>query len=108
MKAKSLNIIFVSVTLLIAGCIKPFIPTGMDSMESLIVIEGDIMQNDTTRITISRSLGINEEGGIGYINTSTVWVESEKGTKYNAVSAVRRNKPVFLINTIGIDPALKY
>jgi hypothetical protein len=108
MKAKSLNIIFVSVTLLIAGCIKPFIPTGMDSMESLIVIEGDIMQNDTTRITVSRSLGVNEEGGVDYISTSTVWVESEKGTKYNAVSAVRRNKPVFLINTIGIDPALKY
>jgi hypothetical protein len=108
MKAKSLNIIFVSVTLLIAGCIKPFIPTGMDSMESLIVIEGDIIQNDTTRITVSRSLGVNEEGGVDYISTSTVWVESEKGTKYNAVSAVRRNKPVFLINTIGIDPALKY
>ena len=108
MKAKLLNIFLVSITLFMASCIKPFIPTGMNSMERLIVIEGDIMQNDTTRITISRSLGVNESSGIQYINNSTVWVESEKGTKYNAFYAVRRNKPTYLINTIGIDQTLKY
>ena len=94
MKAKSLNIIFVSVTLLIAGCIKPFIPTGMDSMESLIVIEGDIIQNDTTRITVSRSLGVNEEGGVDYISTSTVWVESEK--EFDIASALAGCSPAWM------------
>lgn len=108
MKAKYINICLILILPLLAGCIKPFLPTGIESMENLIVIEGDIIQNDTTRITISRTIGMDESSVIDYIKNASVWVESDKGTRYNAFYALRLNKPVFLINTKGIDPVLKY
>lgn len=93
---------------LIKSCITPFEPEGIASIDNMIVIEGNIMQNDTTKVMVSRSLSLNEENKIDYISKATVWVESEKGTKYSAKEEKKGGKIQYLINTIGIDPSLEH
>lgn len=74
----------------------------------MVVIEGNILQNDTTRVVVSRSLSLNQENRVEYIESATVWVESDSGVKYNAVEKRESDKVYYLINTVGIDPSLEY
>lgn len=105
-----ISIIVITFILLsiIESCITPFEPEGVSSIDNMIVIEGNILQNDTTRVIVSRSLSLNQENKVDYIHNALVWVESDNGTKYSAVEKGDGNVVSYLINTIGIDPSLEY
>jgi hypothetical protein len=90
------------------GCVKPFMPEGIETIDNMYVIEGDIIQNDTTRIIISRSISVNDESVVNYVSGATVWVESELGTKYPAKQIGNTGLITYIINTVGINPNLKY
>jgi len=103
------NIILPSLfMLLLWGCVKPFNPEGIEIIDNMYVIEGDIIQNDTTRVTVSRSISVNDESKINYISGALVWVESETGTKYTAKQVSSGETITYVINTVGINPNLKY
>ena len=103
------NIILTSLFMLaLWGCVKPFNPEGIEVIDNMYVIEGDIIQNDTTRVTVSRSISVNDESKINYISGALVWVESEKGTKYTAKQVSSGETITYVINTVGINPGLKY
>ncbi|MDD4656533.1 MAG: DUF4249 domain-containing protein [Bacteroidales bacterium] len=106
------RIFIIAITLIslsiIKSCITPFEPEGISSIDNMVVIEGNILQNDTTRVVVSRSLSLNQENRVEYIESATVWVESDSGVKYNAVEKRESDKVYYLINTVGIDPSLEY
>ncbi len=93
---------------IIKSCITPFEPEGVSDIDNMIVIEGNIFQNDTTKVIVSRSRAINKENKVDYISKAIVWVESEGGDKYFAKEEKKSGIIKYLINTIGIDPSLKY
>jgi len=103
------NIILTSLFMLaLWGCVKPFNPEGIEVIDNMYVIEGDIIQNDTTRVMVSRSISVNDESKINYVSGALVWVESETGTKYTAKQVSSGETITYLINTVGINPGLKY
>jgi len=95
-------------SIMINSCITPFEPAGVADIDNMVVIEGDIIQNDTTKVTISRSLAIKDLNKINYITRAIVWIESEKGTIYTGKEVLKSGKTQYLVNTIGIDKTLKY
>lgn len=102
------KIALIASVIIINSCITPFEPEGVTSIDNMVVIEGDIIQNDTTRISVSRSLAIRDENKVNYITKATVWVENEKGTKYTGKEVLKKGKTQYLVNTNGIDPSLNY
>ncbi len=105
--------IYIAVTILIAtffvgGCITPFEPEEVKAIDNMIVIEGNILQNDVTKVTVSRSLTLNADNVINYISRAVVWVENQNGVKYMGYETKQGKKIEYHINTIGLNPALKY
>ncbi|MDP3398249.1 MAG: DUF4249 domain-containing protein [Bacteroidales bacterium] len=101
--------IVLTISLIVAkGCITPFEPEEIKAIDNMIVIEGNILQNDLTRVMVSRSLALNSENVIDYISKATVWVENQNGVKYMGYETKQGKKIEYQINTIGINPALKY
>ncbi len=94
--------------IIINCCITPFEPEGIASIDNMIVIEGDIIQNDITRVIVSRSLSLNQENKVDYISRAKVWVESETGTRYNGYETKDGDRVEYQINTTGIDPEKRY
>ena len=107
---KRISIILIAIILLIIAksCITPFEPEGVSSIDNMIVIEGNIIQNDTTKVMVSRSLTLDQENKIDYISNAIVWVESDNGIKYSAKEEQKSGKIQYLINTVGIDASLEY
>lgn len=108
MKNNYINSAIVALILLIVSCITPFDPEGVSSIDNMIVIEGDIIQNDTTKVIISRSLALNDPNRINYISRATVWVESETGVRYSATEVRRGVQIQYHIKTMGINPNVRY
>ncbi len=94
--------------LFVASCITPFEPKGVDAIDNMLVIEGDIIVNDTTIVTVSFSQSLNNTKSISYVMNALVWVESENGTKYNSSFALFNSHRVYKINTVGLNPNDKY
>jgi hypothetical protein len=94
--------------ILINSCITPFEPEGVAQIDNMVVIEGNIIQNDTTKVIISRSLALNDENKINYISKASVWVESETGIRYTGKEVKKGVKIQYNVITQGINPALKY
>lgn len=95
-------------TLFVVSCITPFEPKGVDSIDNMLVIEGDIIANDTTIVTVSYSQSLSNTKTISYVTNATVWVESETGTKYTATAATRDGHRIYKINTLTLDVTKKY
>ncbi|MEA5005066.1 MAG: DUF4249 domain-containing protein [Rikenellaceae bacterium] len=107
---KNSYIKFPVITLLAAvvlSCISPFEPKGA-SVEGLLVVEGDIILNDTTVITLSRSTAISSTQSKQYVFAATVWVESSDGGKYYGVSKVENGVLTYLIPTAGLSTTAQY
>ncbi len=100
--------IVILVALSLKSCITPFEPQGVNMIDNMVVIEGNILQNDTTKVMISRSLALNDKNAINYISKASVWVESERGNKIFGVETKKGSVIQYLINTKGIDPSFKY
>lgn len=103
-----LIIVLIVSAIVINSCITPFEPAGVKNIDNMVVIEGDIIQNDTTKVIVSRSLAITDLNKINYITKATVWVESEKGTVYSGKEELKSGKTQYLVNTKDIDISLKY
>lgn len=95
-------------SLIINSCITPFEPEGVTTIDNMVVIEGNIILNDTTKVIISRSLALNDENKINYISKASVWVESEKGVRYTGTEVKKGVKIQYNVKTAGLDPTLKY
>lgn len=93
---------------LLSNCVTPFEPEGVAYNERMLVIEGDILVNDVTRVMLSYSKALDEPEGVDYIPMAQVWVESDNGTKYYSRRVVNDNKVVYEVNTIGADVRDQY
>ncbi len=108
MKNSILNIAFIASALLINSCITPFEPEGVTSIDNMVVIEGDIVLNETTTVTISRSQALKDESKINYIKSAQVWVENENGVKYSGRETMTNGITQYLVSTSGLDATHKY
>ena len=100
MTKKNINIypIFVLVVLLTA-CITPFAPKGITVEQVSLVIDGDIILNDNTKVFLS-FLQTIDSYGINYITDATVWVEDTQERRYAGSVVSETNKPpYYLIDT---------
>jgi hypothetical protein len=91
----------------ILSCISPFEPRGA-SVEGLLVVEGDIILNDTTVITLSRSSSVSSTQPRQYVFAATVWVESSIGGKYYGVPKVENGVLTYKIPTAGLNTSAEY
>ncbi len=105
MRRPFLYYLIISTLIFLNGCISPFTPEGINTTGGTLVVEGDIILNDTTRVFLSSSIPLDQNNTIAYITNATVWVESEGGSKY--VGALKQNtdlSPHYAINTNGLNP----
>ncbi len=108
MKKFLFNIVLIAYTVLITSCITPFQPEGVTDIDNMVVVEGDIILNDTTRVILSRSQAIKDLNKVNYITKAQVWVVSDNGTLYAGKEVLRKGKTQYIVNTIGLDPAKQY
>lgn len=101
-------IVIVVAVIFAKGCVTPFEPEGIKAIDNMIVIEGNILLNDITRVMISRSLALNSESTIDYVSKANVWVENQNGVRYVGYESKQGKKIEYQINTNGLNPALKY
>lgn len=90
------------------SCITPFEPKGVTDIDNMLVIEGDVIVNDTTIVTVSYSQSLNNTAAITYVNNAQVWVENETGDKYFSTFAIKNSHRVYKINTVNINPNVRY
>lgn len=90
------------------SCITPFEPKGVADIDNMLVIEGDIIVNDTTIVTVSYSQSLNNTAAITYVNNAQVWVEDQNGAKYFGSYALKNAHRVYKVNTLSLSPNLKY
>ena len=105
MKNIYIGIVLVISLIVAKGCITPFEPEEIKAIDNMIVIEGNILQNDITRVMISRSLTLNSENEIDYVSRATVWVENQNGVRYMGYETKQGKKIEYQINTIEIGRA---
>ncbi len=72
----------------------------------MVVIEGDIVLNETTTVTISRSQALKDESKINYIKSAQVWVENENGVKYSGRETMTNGITQYLVSTSGLDATI--
>ncbi|HCT95243.1 MAG: hypothetical protein A2X19_10055 [Bacteroidetes bacterium GWE2_39_28] len=108
MKNIYIGIVLVLSLIVVKGCVTPFEPEEIKAIDNMIVIEGNILQNDITRVMISRSLALNAENVIDYVSKAIVWVENQNGVKYMGYETKQGKVIEYQINTIGINPSLQY
>jgi hypothetical protein len=99
---------FIAYAISINSCITPFQPEGVTDIDNMVVVEGDIILNDTTRVILSRSQAIKDLNKVNYITKAQVWVISDNGTLYLGKESLRKGKTQYIVNTIGLDPARHY
>ncbi len=78
-------------------------------MGGTLVVEGDIILNDTTRVFLSSSIALEQNNTVSYIKDAAVWVESESGSKY--FGALNQNtglSPHYAVNTNGLNVYDRY
>ena len=100
---------FICLTLLmfiLAGCIEPY-HGKTESIDSILVVEG-IITSGTTRITLSRSVGLDENiyGDAFAVDHAMVYVESEDGT--TSRFAYSSGYGIYTIETGELDVDTKY
>ncbi|OFY43388.1 MAG: hypothetical protein A2X18_00100 [Bacteroidetes bacterium GWF2_40_14] len=108
MKKFFLTTALIAYAIIIYSCITPFQPEGVTDIDNMVVVEGDIILNDTTRVIISRSQAIKDQSKVNYITKAQAWVVSDNGTLYQGKEVLRKGKTQYIINTIGLDPARQY
>jgi len=73
--------------LILCGCITEYLPTGIDEVADILVVEG-IITDDESYITLSRSVTLTDEEDSkiskNYINDAKVYIECEDGTQWEA------------------------
>lgn len=97
----------IAILLLFSGCISPFEPKGA-SVEGLLVVEGDIVLNDTTVITLSRSSAISSNQTVKYVFNATVWVESSEGIIVYGIPKLSNGVYAYKIPTSGLNRKAMY
>lgn len=109
MKAKRIFILLLVSAVVIDSCITPFEPKGIGGIGNMVVIEGDIIQNDTTKVVISRSFSIRgKNNAVSYISNARVWVESETGEVYTGEEVTKDGRTTYIVFTKDIRADLKY
>ena len=100
-------VILFLICLVLCGCITEYIPTGIKTVEGILVVDG-IITGDETCITLSRSLNIikmyyPDEVDI-YVNNAGVYVECDDGTRMKGYS----NGFQYIIKTGTLNPERQY
>lgn len=74
------KLVLMGILLALTSCIDEYYPKGLDSMGDILVVEG-IITNDTTVITLRRSVGISEDiSNAKEVINASVYVECDDGT----------------------------
>jgi hypothetical protein len=93
----------------IYSCITPFTPDGLKTTGGTLVIEGDIILNDVTKVILSHTIPLSDDNAVDYVLDADVWVENEHGVRYNGtLNSPADGVPHYIINTNAIDAGLKY
>ena len=92
------------------ACITPFTPKGVEVEEGSLVIEGDIIVHDYTKVYLSQLRALDRNYDITYISQADVWVESQQEDRYLGAPNIEANEPPhFLIDTrtLSLDQQYK-
>jgi len=91
-------------TLLMMGCIEPYVPPEIGQAEAILVIDGHIDYTRQSTITLSRTQNLDETGTPERVDNALVTLENENGTIYPLTEA-RGGK--YLLDPFSIAP-VKY
>lgn len=86
MKYLSYVLSIIAVSCLLATCITEYSPGDLSGHDGLLVVEGVIVEGETT-IMLSRSVALNSNDLLSQqgISGALVWIEGEKGERFDAV-----------------------
>ena len=91
---------------IIYGCITGYEQSGIEGYRDILIVEG-IITNDTTIITLSKSIGINDRfSNKLFVENATLFVECEGGVSSD-ISQYTGNGE-YLIETGTLDDGLRY
>lgn len=109
MKEKLKHFIFLFSITLFQACVTLFVPEGIETVGESLVVDGDIVLNDSTRIILSNSIRLDNDNKIAYVKDAQVWVENENGSQYPGTFRNSSNEaPYYAINTNDLDRNLNY
>jgi len=109
-KQKYILIAYAALIYILSGCISPFEPVGVEDMSGLLVVEGVILE-EGTRITLSRTVKINESLTAGYlfegVNYATIRIIDEA---HNVVAVAEQSDyGQYTVNDrFSFVPGMKY
>jgi len=89
----------------LASCIYSFEPKGIDEVENLLVVEGDIIANGVTSIKLSRSTTLTDISKPPVEAKALVTIESSTGAKYPATEA---SPGMYVAATHALDISAQY
>lgn len=75
------KIYMIIVLAILSGCITPFEPVGLEQLDNLLVVEGDIVAGEISQFKISRSQKLSDVTVVNYENLMFIWIESEDGER---------------------------
>jgi len=102
----ALSMAMIALTAFYVGCVYPYEPSKIAEMENLLVVEGDIIANDTTVIMLTRSEKISaESGSVLYECRANVKVEGSGGDEYIAFES---SPGIYKIATTHLDLNQEY
>lgn len=91
------------------SCVSLFIPDGIETAGGRLVVDGDIILNDTTKITLSNTIPLDKENKVDYIKNAMVWVEDENSLQYTGIFYEKADEvPYYAIITGGLDRTVRY
>jgi len=102
MKITYIILLTLGFMLTLTRCVSPFEPKGA-TVEGLLVIEGDMVLNDTTVITLSRSASIASTEKKQYVYGATVYIKDTEGRTYNASPKIVSGVLTYVIPTSSLD-----
>jgi hypothetical protein len=102
---KILNVILLGLCgLALSACIYPYELVEAGDVEALLVIEGDILVNDSTRVKLSYTTPLGQEKP-SLISKATVFVEDTDGGRYFLAETA---SGLYEADTHDLDPQLQY
>ncbi len=100
-----IGIIANTVVFLVTGCVEPYLPPPITIDHNYLVIEGFLVGNDSSFITLSRTQIIGNPASHEVELQALVEVEGENGTKY---TLSKKGNGQYVAPPLDLEPSIKY
>jgi hypothetical protein len=99
-RAKTVILVFISV-----GCIEPYVPSIIVEDHNYLVVEGFLVENDTTVVRLSRTQVIADPVNFQGESQAMVEIEGENGDHY---ILAEKQKGIYVVPPLDIDRSVNY